>query len=432
MREIENSYQKNNASTSTTNNTNYYKTEITAGKFYQFIYQKMIDRLITVKQYEKLYEEISEKMKSKSFTIEEINQFCENNNIPTFREDELFRIAKKDKNTVDPNSEYIEIFKIIEANTDLTKNEIEEALTNTLTTFNEAFGFIKNKSSFVRHQNKAHFTLHFFKNEKSFYDYTKSKEINLVGYAPNNNIYLYLGGRFQERLNRTIRHEFVHVFMNYSGVGEVINSFSILREGIPTYVAGLSKGENAIHFLSDLKNHLDEKNFNRSLTLKNLLSDQFLKDNNLSHYIAGPVVIAYFEDMFPNVIDELLYDTKDMVEENKEEFFKKIQKLYDEAYSTPFKNWVETHSNEGFHAWLEPAPTKNQDGDGSSAEVTSLSKDALKPEVDSSFQQGDSHQNEAGLLKQGMSQFSSHDAPHVPENPVLHSDVIPTVISNAS
>ncbi|WP_174889171.1 hypothetical protein [Candidatus Williamhamiltonella defendens] len=327
LREIENFYQKNNASTSTTNNTNYYKTETIAGKFYQLIYQKMIDRLITVKQYEKLYEEISEQMKSKSFTIEEINQFCENNNIPTFREDELFRIAKKDKNTVDPNSEYIEIFKIIEANTDLTKNE---------------------------------------------------------------------------------------------------------REGIPTYVAGLSKGENAIHFLSDLKNHLDEKNFNRSLTLKNLLSDQFLKDNNLSHYIAGPVVIAYFEDMFPNVIDELLYDTKDMVEENKEEFFKKIQKLYDEAYSTPFKNWVETHSNEGFHAWLEPAPTKNQDGDGSSAEVTSLSKDALKPEVDSSFQQGDSHQNEAGLLKQGMSQFSSHDAPHVPENPVLHSDVIPTVISNAS
>ncbi|MBK4361093.1 hypothetical protein GWK90_02145 [Candidatus Hamiltonella defensa] len=646
--------QKNNASTSTTNNTNYYKTERIAGKFYQLIYQKMIDRLITVKQYEKLYEEISEQMKSKSFTIEEINQFCENNNIPTFREDELFRIAKKDKNSVDPNSEYIEFFKIIEANTDLTKknvinenslvlisalkefifyqaiivefknflknminpeendinveqtidinnefldtfityvqivkniypeeeslgklekifegmknqlndekntladsksgskptelapptdvdlkeidstlsklktinpeqyknlkkftenfeaenvkaisiktinkkykeenmtppteeefqilansdffrsrksylqktikinvndelmfsikvfsdeekmsglaqNEIEEALTNTLATFNEAFGFIKNnKSSFGRHENKAHFTLHFFKNEKSFYDYTKSKEINLVGYAPNNNIYVYLGGRFQEQLNRTIRHEFVHLFMNYSGVGEVINSFSILSEGIPTYVAGLSKGENAIHFLSDLKNHLDEKNFNKSLTLKNLLSDQFLEDNNLSHYIAGPVVIAYFEDMFPNVIDKLLYDIKDMVEENKEEFLKKIQKLYDEAYSTPFKNWVETHSNEGFHAWLEPAPTKNQDGDGSSAEVTSPSEDALKPEVDSSFQQGDSHQNEAGLLKQGMSQFSSDDATHVPENPVLHSDVIPTVISNAS
>ncbi|BGI52889.1 MAG: hypothetical protein HamCj_12420 [Candidatus Hamiltonella defensa (Ceratovacuna japonica)] len=116
--------QKNNASTSTTNNTNYYKTERIAGKFYQLIYQKMIDRLITVKQYEKLYEEISEQMKSKSFTIEEINQFCENNNIPTFREDELFRIAKKDKNSVDPNSEYIEIFKIIEANTDLTKKNV--------------------------------------------------------------------------------------------------------------------------------------------------------------------------------------------------------------------------------------------------------------------------------------------------------------------
>jgi len=98
--------QKNNASTSTTNNTNYYKTETIAGKFYQLIYQKMIDRLITVK-YEKLYEEISEKIKSKSFTIEEINQFCENNNIPTFREDKLFRIAKKDKNSVDPNSKYI-------------------------------------------------------------------------------------------------------------------------------------------------------------------------------------------------------------------------------------------------------------------------------------------------------------------------------------
>ncbi|ASV32863.1 hypothetical protein CJJ18_00500 [Candidatus Williamhamiltonella defendens] len=116
--------QKNNASTSTTNNTNYYKTERIAGKFYQLIYQKMIDRLITVKQYEKLYEEISEQMKSKSFTIEEINQFCENNNIPTFREDELFRIAKKDKNSVDPNSEYIEFFKIIEANTDLTKKNV--------------------------------------------------------------------------------------------------------------------------------------------------------------------------------------------------------------------------------------------------------------------------------------------------------------------
>lgn len=116
--------QKNNTSTSTTNNTNYYKTETIAGKFYQLIYQKMIDRLITVKQYEKLYEEISEQMKSKSFTIEEINQFCENNNIPTFREDELFRIAKKDKNSVDPNSEYIEFFKIIEANTDLTKKNV--------------------------------------------------------------------------------------------------------------------------------------------------------------------------------------------------------------------------------------------------------------------------------------------------------------------
>lgn len=121
---LEKQAQKNNASTSTTNNTNYYKTETIAGKFYQLIYQKMIDRLITVKQYEKLYEEISEQMKSKSFTIEEINQFCENNNISTFREDELFRIAKKDKNSVDPNSEYIEIFKIIEANTDLTKKNV--------------------------------------------------------------------------------------------------------------------------------------------------------------------------------------------------------------------------------------------------------------------------------------------------------------------
>ncbi|ATW21686.1 hypothetical protein BJP44_00505 [Candidatus Williamhamiltonella defendens] len=32
--------------------------------------------------------------------------------------------AKKDKNSVDPNSEYIEFFKIIEANTDLTKKNV--------------------------------------------------------------------------------------------------------------------------------------------------------------------------------------------------------------------------------------------------------------------------------------------------------------------
>ncbi len=52
-----------------------------------------------------------------------------------------------------------------------------------------------------------------------------SQEMKLIGYAPNNNIYIYLGDRTQEELNRTIRHEFIHLLINYSRVEEFINSF---------------------------------------------------------------------------------------------------------------------------------------------------------------------------------------------------------------
>ncbi len=52
-----------------------------------------------------------------------------------------------------------------------------------------------------------------------------SQEIKSIGYASNNNIYVYLGDRTQEGLNRTIRHAFIHLLINYSGAREVINSF---------------------------------------------------------------------------------------------------------------------------------------------------------------------------------------------------------------
>ncbi|WP_339051491.1 hypothetical protein [Candidatus Hamiltonella endosymbiont of Tuberolachnus salignus] len=547
--------------TDTIENTSHHNSEINASKFYQLIYQKMIDRLITVEQYEQLYEKISEQMKAKSFTIEEINQFCTDNKIPTFREDELFRIAKKAENSIDENLKYIKNFKIIETKTDsneknlinedstvlsivlmefinykrsigvlndilkdiktfiknnvnksnidefieniqqikkidpeyqegltkienifteiknkldefkkssfsqlnkkdqesifsnfdfkqtqdkflnfnsigisktdriklltyillnnhintnfsinaikeifndnkiseptgkefeilansafwgsknvffqntiemnvnndltlsikvfsdeekmsgLTQKEIEEALKNALITFNEAFGLMKNNSLDGINKNKAIFTLHFFAKRESFLSYlNKNKESTVLGSSLYNHIYIWLDSD-KDSLNDTIKHEFVHALVNYNNLSGVLPK--VFSEGIAEYIPELSKGKNAIDFASQLKRHLNKADYKNNLTLKNLLSDQFLEDNNLDPYTVGPAVIAYFEDKFPSVIDKSLYDTSQS-EKNKEgrqkEFFEIIKKFSEEEpYSTHFKDWVETHSRD--------------------------------------------------------------------------------------
>lgn len=64
--------------------------------FYKLICEKQAHGNVSVKQFDSLYYEISEKMIKKPFTIKEINDFCKEKGIPLFTTDELLTLVPKD------------------------------------------------------------------------------------------------------------------------------------------------------------------------------------------------------------------------------------------------------------------------------------------------------------------------------------------------
>ncbi|MDR2045516.1 MAG: hypothetical protein LBP77_00730 [Rickettsiales bacterium] len=64
--------------------------------FYKLICEKQAHRDVSVEQFKLLYNEISEKMIKKPFTIKEINDFCKEKGIPLFTTDELLTLVPKE------------------------------------------------------------------------------------------------------------------------------------------------------------------------------------------------------------------------------------------------------------------------------------------------------------------------------------------------
>lgn len=64
--------------------------------FYKLICEKQAHGDVSVEQFNSLYYEISEKMIKKSFTIQEINDFCKEKGIPLFTTDELLTLVPKE------------------------------------------------------------------------------------------------------------------------------------------------------------------------------------------------------------------------------------------------------------------------------------------------------------------------------------------------
>lgn len=64
--------------------------------FYKLICEKQAHGDFSVKQFDLLYEEISEEMMKKPFTIKEINDFCREKGIPLFTTDELLTLVPEE------------------------------------------------------------------------------------------------------------------------------------------------------------------------------------------------------------------------------------------------------------------------------------------------------------------------------------------------
>ncbi len=64
--------------------------------FYKLICEKLVQGDFSVEQFNLLHYDISEKMIEKPFTIKEINDFCEKNDIPLFTVNELLTLVPKD------------------------------------------------------------------------------------------------------------------------------------------------------------------------------------------------------------------------------------------------------------------------------------------------------------------------------------------------